>query len=106
MNYGNRTQTVSKESVQEAGVACNLPRSLKLLIPNATDLVEIEIIASPVNLCTFLPLHHDPIGNFFSTINITKISDVYITKNKYDIAMNTWTMPYLRSVLKPITQNG
>jgi len=86
-------------------LACNLPRSLKLLIPNATDLAEVEIITSPVNLCTFLPLHQDPIRDFFSTTHITKISNVYTNKNTHNIAMNTWTKPYLRSVLKPITQN-
>ena len=54
---------------------------LKLLIPNATDLAEIEIISSPVNLRTLLPLHKDPIGNFFATIHITK---VYTSKNLLD----------------------
>ncbi|MGB3459423.1 MAG: hypothetical protein WBB08_09055, partial [Halobacteriota archaeon] len=81
-------------------------RSLKLLIPNATDLAEIEIITSPVNLCTLLPLHQNPIGNFFATTHITKFSNTYINKNKHIIAMNTWTKPYLRYILKPITQNG
>ena len=31
---------------------------------------------------------------------------MYINKNKHDITMNSWTKPYLKFVLKPITKNG